>query len=174
MCSQCGHKAVALATVDYHVQIDHDGRKYTLTVPSLRVPRCGDCGAVYLDEDANRAISAAFRAEAGLLPPEEIRAGRKRLALTQKELAARLQLADSTLSRWETGAQIQQRALDVLLRTYFAVEPARQFIDGLGGFASAAAGVSPVRAASTTVAVLFMPPPGVRAGGLALAAASGK
>jgi putative zinc finger/helix-turn-helix YgiT family protein len=131
LCSECRSKAVALATVDYTVQVDHDGRKYSVHLPALTVPKCGQCGAIFLDEEANREVSAALRRQAGLLTPEEIRAGRARLGLTQKELAARLQVADSTLSRWETGSQIQQRVLDVLLRTYFNVEPARAFIDAL-------------------------------------------
>jgi transcriptional regulator with XRE-family HTH domain len=46
-------------------------------------------------------------------------------------LARLLGVGEATLSRWETGGQIQQRALDRLLRLYFAVPPARDALDGL-------------------------------------------
>ena len=57
-----------------------------------------------------------FRREARLLAPEEIREGREKLALTQKQFANLLGIGEATVSRWETGAQIQQRAMDRFLR----------------------------------------------------------
>jgi transcriptional regulator with XRE-family HTH domain len=62
------------------------------------------------------------------LQPHEVRAGREGLGLTQKELASYLQIADATLSRWETGAQIQQRSMDRLLRGFFFVPEFRRFL----------------------------------------------
>jgi putative zinc finger/helix-turn-helix YgiT family protein len=112
-CGKCRHRTVGLAQAPYTLQVDHDGRKYTVTVPDLVVPRCSNCGTIVLDEDANRQISAAFRKEAGLLSPEQIRDQRQRLGLSQQALADLLGVAASTLSRWETGAQIQQRSFDV-------------------------------------------------------------
>jgi putative zinc finger/helix-turn-helix YgiT family protein len=112
---------VALANVPYTTQIDHDGRKYTVTIPDFVVPRCDHCGTIALDEEANRQISAAFRKEAGLLAPEQIRQLRSARGLTQQALADLLGVAVSTLCRWETGAQIQQRSLDRFLRAFFAL-----------------------------------------------------
>src|SRR5437762_341779 len=63
---------------------------------------------------------SAFWREARLLAPEEIRAGRERLALTQKQFANLLGVGEATVSRWETGAQIQQRAMDRFLRVCLA------------------------------------------------------
>ncbi len=125
-CGKCRERAVALAAVPYTVQIDHDGRKYTITIPDFLVPRCGKCGTIVLDEEANRQISAALREEVGLLPPEQIRRRRLALGLTQQALADALGVAVSTLSRWETGAQIQQRSLDRFLRAFFALSELRQ------------------------------------------------
>src|SRR5262245_51991481 len=125
-CGHCGQRAVALTVVPYTVQIDHDGRKYTISIPDLSVPRCGSCGTVALDEEANRRISAALRQEVGLLSPEQIRAHRVALGLTQQALADLLGVAVATLSRWETGAQIQQRSLDRFLRAFFALPQLRQ------------------------------------------------
>lgn len=130
-CSKCRERAVALASIPYTVQVDHDGRKYEVTIPDLVVPRCGNCGTVILDEEANRQISAAFRKQAGLLSPEEIRDHRAALGLTQQALADLLGVGVWTLSRWETGAQIQQRSLDRFLRATFRLpELRRTLADG--------------------------------------------
>jgi putative zinc finger/helix-turn-helix YgiT family protein len=124
-CGQCRQRAVALAAVPYTTQVDHDGRKYEVTIPDLMVPRCANCGAISLDDEANRQISAAFRKQAGLLAPEQIRAQRVALGLTQQALADLLGVAVFTLSRWETGAQIQQRSLDRFLRAVFRLPALR-------------------------------------------------
>lgn len=73
-----------------------------------------------MDDEANQQISDAFRELAGLLTPGQIRQNREQLGKTQREVAASLGIAEATLSRWETGAQIQQRAMDRLMRLYFA------------------------------------------------------
>jgi putative zinc finger/helix-turn-helix YgiT family protein len=117
--------------MDYITEIVHDGRPYTVTVPALRTPRCQNpaCRTIILDTDANRRISQTFRRTANLLEPEEIRRRREELGLKQTELAARLDVAPATLSRWETGAQIQQRSLDKLLRLFFGLPEVRRALD---------------------------------------------
>jgi HTH-type transcriptional regulator/antitoxin MqsA len=67
-----------------------------------------------------RQISAAFRRQARLLTPEEICQGREKFGLTQKEFAHLLGVGEPTISRWETGGQIQQRAMDRFLRVCLA------------------------------------------------------
>jgi len=127
-CPNCRKIAVDLAVVDYQTRIEHDGRAYTLVLPSLNVRLCAACGERYLDLDGHDKVSHALRNAAGLLPPEEIRAKRLSLNLTQKALAEQLDIAEATLSRWETGAQIQQRAFDTLLRAYFDVPELRRYL----------------------------------------------
>ena len=128
-CGECGQRAVHPATLDtYSAELDHDGRTHLVTVRQFAVARCERCGAVVLDDAANRRLSEALRAAAGLLQPSEIRAGRAGLGLTQKELAYYLQIAEATLSRWETGAQIQQRSMDRLLRGFFVVPEFRRYL----------------------------------------------
>jgi len=61
-----------------------------------------------------------LRREARLLTPEEIREGREKLGLTQRQFANLLGVGEATVSRWETGAQIQQRAMDRFLRVCLA------------------------------------------------------
>ncbi len=127
-CGKCRQRSVALVTIPYDITIDHDGRKYQIHIPALTVPRCAACGEIAIDDEADRVIEAAFRQEAKLLAGAEIRRLRERLGLTQQELADRLGIAGATLSRWETGAQRQQRAMDVLLRLFFNVPEARAYL----------------------------------------------
>jgi DNA-binding transcriptional regulator YiaG len=127
----------------YTIQIDHDGRKYEISVADLSVLRCSECGDIQLDDAADERINEALRAKIGLLTPQQIRQGREGLNLTQKDLAASMRLSESTLSRWETGAQIQQRCMDAFLRCFFAIEEVRKLLSappqiwcGLGGVES--------------------------------------
>jgi len=106
--------------VPYTTEAEYDGRTYEVTVAELKVPRCQSCGELVLDTAANRQITEALRRHLGLLTPAQIRRNRETLGLTQRQLASHLGIAEATLSRWETGAQIQQRALDRLLRLYFS------------------------------------------------------
>jgi putative zinc finger/helix-turn-helix YgiT family protein len=124
-CGHCRQREVYPIEEAYTTEIVHDGRSYTVTLPSLRRFRCRKCDDTVLDTEANIQISQAFRRHAGLLTPEEIRQKRKELGLTQEELAERLSVAEATLSRWENGWQIQQRSLDKLLRLYFDLPQVR-------------------------------------------------
>jgi putative zinc finger/helix-turn-helix YgiT family protein len=112
----------------YTTQVEHDGCLYTVTIPDLEVPRCEKCGTLVRVDAANRRVSEALRRQLGLLTPEEIRQNRDTLGLTQEQFADQLGVAEATLSRWETGAQIQQRALDNLLRLFFALPEVRSFL----------------------------------------------
>jgi len=122
---------MAIATLPYAIQIDHEGRKYNVHVPALTVPKCTNCGAISIDDLADKQIDAAFREEAGLLTPEQIYQIRNRLNLTQQELAGRLGIGEAMLSRWETGIQVQQRSLDRFLRTVAEVPGVQQYLEHL-------------------------------------------
>jgi putative zinc finger/helix-turn-helix YgiT family protein len=125
-CSACGADSVYQEIVSYPASIGYDGRAYRFPVDGLKSPQCRKCGKIHPDAEANKQISLAFRAHAKLLTPEQIRRNREELGLTQQQLASALGVADTTLSRWETGKQIQQRSLDKALRIYFAFPGVRR------------------------------------------------
>src|SRR5207237_4598413 len=77
---------------------------------------------------ANEQISAALRRTVGLLSPEEIRRRRKDLGLSQARLAELLEVAETTLCRWETGTQLQQRSLNHLLELFFTFPQVRSHL----------------------------------------------
>jgi putative zinc finger/helix-turn-helix YgiT family protein len=132
--------AVKPAIVDYTTEREHDGRSYVLRIPQLEVLACEACQARQLLDASRDRISAALRKEAGLLAPNEIRAARKSLGLTQDELASALKVAKETVSRWETGGQIQQRAMDLLLRIFFAFPNVRAALSGTQATVTGSAG----------------------------------
>lgn len=130
-CANCRQQTLVETTLPtYNTELEHDGRKYPIALTDFVVLKCQDdgCGAIVLDDDASERLDVALRAEAGLLTPSQIRQGREALGFNQKEAAHYLRISVSTLSRWETGAQIQQRAMDGLLRVFFQSAEARRIL----------------------------------------------
>jgi putative zinc finger/helix-turn-helix YgiT family protein len=127
-CATCRERAVQPIVVDYTTEMEHDGRSYPVTVPGLAILKCQKCQAQVLTDDAYSRLTDAFRRQVGLLSPAEVRQKRKDLGLSQQELADYLQVAMATVSRWETGSQIQQRSLDCFLRAFFELRELREFL----------------------------------------------
>jgi putative zinc finger/helix-turn-helix YgiT family protein len=127
-CRSCGEKCLSPVTIDYPVTMEHDGRSFKFTVVNLQVLKCAACQEEALPDESMKRIYDQLRVEAGLLSPTEIREKRKQLELTQEDLASQLGVAKETISRWETGGQIQQRGYDKLLRVYFDVQAARDYL----------------------------------------------
>lgn len=111
--------------LDYSTSFEHDGRTDEISVSQLKAARCENCGETVLDDEANQQISAAIRAHLGLLSPDQIRQHREHLGIERGELASALGIAEASLSRLESGGQIQPRTVDRLLRLYFGSEQVR-------------------------------------------------
>ena len=120
---------MALSVVPYEIKIDHDGKEYPIRISGLSVPKCSHCGALSFDEEASLQIDRAFRRQAGLLNPEEIRRGRIGVGYSsQQEFAACLGISVSTVSRWENGGQIQQSFYNDCLQAFFECPEFRRFM----------------------------------------------
>ena len=91
-----------------------------ILVPSALHLSCPKCGEVVLRfQEAKRLHEdaiAIYRKKHALLSADEIRAIRERFNLTQAELAGLLRLGANTVSRWESGRNVQTAAMDMLLR----------------------------------------------------------
>jgi putative zinc finger/helix-turn-helix YgiT family protein len=131
LCPNCLKDEVYPETMPYSVEAKHDGRSYRIEVPELRIPKCKACGELIFTNSVDDQIIEALRSRVRILTPQQIKAGRKALGLKSKDLALRLGVAAATLSRWEKGAMIQSRAMDNLLRLYFAVPEARVVLRGV-------------------------------------------
>ena len=91
-----------------------------ISVPSASRLSCPKCGDIVLRFDDARRLGgdaiSLYRKKHGLLSADGIRAIRERFGLTQGALARLLRLGANTISRWESGRNVQTAAIDVLLR----------------------------------------------------------
>jgi putative zinc finger/helix-turn-helix YgiT family protein len=91
-----------------------------ITVPSSLHLSCPKCGEIVLRfQDAKRLHEdaiAIYRKKHGLLSADQLRAIRERFNFTQADLARLLRLGANTVSRWESGRNVQTAAMDLLLR----------------------------------------------------------
>jgi putative zinc finger/helix-turn-helix YgiT family protein len=86
-------------------------------VPHRRCPRCHEAVLTYEETGAfNRCALEAYRRKHGLLAEREIRDVRERLKLTQRALSRLLRLGLNTVSRWESGRNVQSASMDMMLR----------------------------------------------------------
>ena len=129
-CRHCGKEEVVLQTIEFQAEIRHDGRLHSFTIPALELPVCQACGEKVFTEKVDAQENEALRAHLKLLTPAQIREGIKRVGLSQKDFAARLGIAEATLSRWINETQIQSRAMDNLLRAFFAFPQLRTVLCG--------------------------------------------
>ena len=129
LCGPCGAEKVFPEKIAYETSLRYEGRDYQVVVPELPALKCRECGAVLLNNESDAHLSSAFRDRLKLLQPETIREGRKRLGLNQREFAELLGVAEESVSRWETGAQMQSRVVDKIMRVYFASPEARKVLD---------------------------------------------
>jgi len=127
-CAHCREREVYPAVIDYATTIEHDGRSYDIDIPDLETPQCKLCDRLVIVDEANRRVTQEFRKKAGLLSPDQIRSCREALGLTQQQLAEHLEIAESTVCRWETGVQVQQRSLNKLLCAFFFSPISRAFL----------------------------------------------
>ncbi|MBZ0231483.1 MAG: type II toxin-antitoxin system MqsA family antitoxin [Deltaproteobacteria bacterium] len=91
----------------------------TILVPSVHLtcPRCGETVLELREwKRQHENAIAIYRERHGLLSADEIRAIRKQLGLNQAALARLLRLGGNTVSRWESGRNVQSGAMDILLR----------------------------------------------------------
>lgn len=123
-CLNCREQSLFPAVEDTTVELQHDGRPCTVTVPKLEVSRCTACGESTWSYDSAGRVEDALRVAAGILMPAEILAARLHPdhtpQATPEELATLLGVSESEYLRWESGGQLQSRAADKLLRLYFA------------------------------------------------------
>lgn len=91
-----------------------------IAVPSAAHLKCPKCGEVVLRFQDGKRLGedaiALYRKKHGLLSADEIRAIREHFNLRQADLARLLRLGANTVSRWESGRNVQTAAMDILLR----------------------------------------------------------
>jgi putative zinc finger/helix-turn-helix YgiT family protein len=114
-CPNCGTNMIEKRAT---LQLPVNGED--VAVPFTVHLRCMKCDEIVLRFDDSRRLSqdaiARYRLRHHLLSADEIRSIRKHFRLTQGELARLLRLGATTISRWESGRNVQTAAMDILLR----------------------------------------------------------
>lgn len=91
-----------------------------ISVPESPHLKCLKCKEVVLRLDEARKLRERahdlYHKKFGLLSTDDIQSLRERLGFTQGELGQLLGLGQNSLSRWESGRNVQSVAMDHLLR----------------------------------------------------------
>ncbi len=125
LCPNCKRDTVVPVTVPYTARIKHDGTVHEVQLKALTLPRCSACGETLITDEADEQLNRTLCRQLGLLFPEQVLANRTARGLSQLELASKIGVAKESICRWETGALIQSRAMDTLLRLYFGLAEVR-------------------------------------------------
>jgi putative zinc finger/helix-turn-helix YgiT family protein len=108
-----GHTKADAKTVEKEVRF----RDVDLKV-CVEMHVCRECGYEFATVEQTaamqRAVADAYRQSKGLLTGEQIRLKRKKLGLSQKDLAGRMNVGIASIKRWE-GGLIQSRSMNTAL-----------------------------------------------------------
>src|SRR5258708_36428928 len=83
----------------------------------VKIPAVRDAhtGEARLTEEAFKILEATKARHLGLLLPDQLKALRTRLGLTQKEMSQLLQAGEKSYTRWESGRARPSRMVNLLL-----------------------------------------------------------
>jgi len=114
-CPECGGTDVLLENQQQSFRYGHgtDSAEINCTVP---VYRCATCDFQWTGAAAEDVRQEAICRHLGRLSPNEVLGIRERHNLSQAEFSKITGFGEASLSRWETGAQIQNVSGDRLLR----------------------------------------------------------
>lgn len=105
-------KNIPFDVVIPNLEGDGIAEKIRITVQAYTDPETGED---VLTPESMELIEKTQARHMGLLAPEEIRALRERLMLTQEEMSELLQLGGKSYTRWESGRARPSRSLNILL-----------------------------------------------------------
>jgi len=117
-------------SIAYQAEVQQDGQLYTFGIPQLQIPICRHCGEKVFTLAVDEQINRALRTHLQLLTPEEIQTALERVGISPKELADRLGIEESTFTCWLGDGKIQSKAMDNLLRAFFAFPTVRAALNG--------------------------------------------
>jgi putative zinc finger/helix-turn-helix YgiT family protein len=115
-CPCCGADSIEEVLRTDTVEVPSDGEPALVEVSNVPIERCRSCGEEFSGPRAAQVKHNAICRTLGLLTPEEIRQLRERMGLTQSQLSQLSGIGEATISRWERGRLLQNRAMDRYLR----------------------------------------------------------
>lgn len=129
ICTECGHEMRRTSE-----EMVETFRGMSIAVDGIERFVCDSCGNDVMSAEMatklGKALEARYRESVGLLSPDAIKAVRKSIGMNQKEFESLLGVASPTVSRWETGAMLQSKTADKLIRLIRDVPEARKHLTG--------------------------------------------
>ncbi|MBY0528448.1 MAG: type II toxin-antitoxin system MqsA family antitoxin [Gemmataceae bacterium] len=133
-CSLCGKGLLKPCRIDKTFEYgDEDTNLITVSARDVPVEVCEACGEIYSGPDAARVEHEAICRALGLLPPSEIRRIREQFGPSQEEFAELTGIGVATISRWERGRMLQNKAMDRYLRLLDHYPDNRRRLESLNG-----------------------------------------
>jgi transcriptional regulator with XRE-family HTH domain len=128
-CFQCGGECDKRIAPPHAYKMKYDGGTHEVLVNNMPEWHCRACDVSVVDEESDSFLQDALRTHIGLLAPNQIRAGLKKLKITQEKFAEQLGCAAETVSRWLNGAVLQSRTYDRFMRVYFQCPDVRSYLE---------------------------------------------
>jgi putative zinc finger/helix-turn-helix YgiT family protein len=116
VCPVCGKGVLESRVITERFDYGDGEEKVSVVAENVPVRVCTHCHETFSGPDAARIRHLAICRALGLLTPDEIRAIRERLGLSQVEFAKLTDIGEATISRWERGRLLQNKAMDRYLR----------------------------------------------------------
>ena len=115
-CPRCREGRLVAVRVDDAFDLRTETGIVHVVALGVPIEECPRCGEQLIGPESGRVRHDAICKTVGLLTPEEIRGIRERLGLTQSEFSDLTGFGEATISRWERGRLLQNRANDRYLR----------------------------------------------------------
>jgi putative zinc finger/helix-turn-helix YgiT family protein len=110
-CPECGSRKLTRSQEEYRFPYGKGTDAVELSA-AVEVEKCGDCGFSCMGPAAERACHEAICEHLGVMTPSQIKGLRDYHGLKQAEFSKITGLGEATLSRWERGIVIQNKAYD--------------------------------------------------------------
>jgi len=125
-CSICGKEALDNRRGKYSFDPPPNIPGGAIVIDNAQWEECTACGERIASIELEEALERERYRRLGLLTPEEILQIRKRVGLTQTEMAEILDVGEKTYARWEAGHSLQNMSSDNLIRIFY--QDADQFL----------------------------------------------
>ena len=116
VCAVCESREVRITKMTQQFAYACNRRDVLLTA-DIPVEHCLSCGEMLVGRDGEIARHEAVCRYLGRLTPADIKSIRKRNSMTQDQFAKALSVGEASVKRWETGASLQNRATDQVIRS---------------------------------------------------------
>ncbi len=116
VCPVCGKEALITCSGTYHFKFPGKNSERDLSIRGVNWEHCENCEEDILSPEIENQIEKHRQREQELLYPEEITIIRKRMGLSQAEMAKLLGVGEKTYTRWEIGTSFQTKSMDNLIR----------------------------------------------------------